>query len=100
MLTKRRVVDARATQLAVYLIGQVNALASERAALRRELARRDNELQDIIASHQEERAANQEFREAVERRRAAEEEIVRFYRDAYHAQHAAPGEMPRPRWLH
>jgi regulator of replication initiation timing len=75
--------------LAMGALNRINALQVQNTELQRELAAMRN---DIAA----ERAAHDNYRDAVEARREAEEKLVEFYREAYHAR--VQGEAPR--WLH
>jgi hypothetical protein len=87
----RRIVYAGPMQLAIGALNRAVALQVKNAALERELA----ELHRRIAA---ERAAHDQFVNAVAARRHAESELIEFYREACHAR-VTPDATP-PRWLH
>jgi hypothetical protein len=68
--------------------------------LGRKLAEREETLARVQRDRDDLSSALDEYRRAVDRRRAAEESLVEFYREVLHAQRAAPGETPPRRWLH
>jgi hypothetical protein len=87
----RRIVYIGHLQLMALAIAQRDRLAAENARLKRE----QDELRLRIAA---ERAAHDEFRDAVAARQEAEAQLVAFYREG--AECVRRGETPPRRWLH
>src|SRR6266404_1796106 len=96
----RRLVYVGHLQLMMGATNKANALAAEIAELKRQLAEREQQLATVQRDRDAMFSAFHDFRDAVDRRRAAEESLVEFYRQAYDAQQAArvaPDEVPARR---